>query len=533
MKKVRNFKELVEFCVGEKPNGAAFRWLNKGEVKEKTYAEFHNDINALGTYFYYNGLKKARIAVIGENSYEWILTYYTAVIGGGVIIPVDRDLKTDAIINVLKDSGAKALVYTDAYEGIIEDIRKGAGVKVINRKEINSLLAEGNALLGKGKDKYLKLEINDRDMSTIIYTSGTTGHPKGVMLCQQGIMEDSWQAAQNVKIHGASMLVLPIHHTFGFTAGVAAVMFFCETICINKNLRTFMSDMQAFKPNNMFVVPMFVEAIHKKLWKSIAERKATAVVKALIKTSNGLRKVGIDRRAAMFKQIHDSLGGNMEVIISGGAALDPMYVKEFDDFGITLLNGYGITECSPIVAVNCNNGRDENRAGSVGLVLSDTRVKIINEDDNGCGEICVAGDAVMLGYYNNKEATEDAMDGEWFNTGDLGYLDDDNYLYISGRKKNLIILNNGKNIYPEELEELILRIPEVIEAVVYNEDETITAEIYTENPSAVQRAIKILNRSLPVYKVIQNIKFRSTEFEKTTTKKIKRALVGKGKKAKG
>ncbi|MBQ3427443.1 MAG: AMP-binding protein [Clostridia bacterium] len=527
MEHVKNFKELVEGCVREKPNAAGFRWLENNRIKEKTYSEFQNDINALGTYFYYNGLKKSRIAVIGENSYEWILTYYTTVIGGGVIVPVDRDLKTDAIINVLRDSGAKALIYTDSYNAIIEDVRKGAGVKVINKNSFPELIAEGKTLLEKGKDKYLRIEPNEREMSTIIYTSGTTGKPKGVMLCQQGIMEDCWQAAQYVKVTGASMLVLPIHHTFGFTAGVAAVMFFRVPLCINKSLRTFMTDMQVFKPNNMFVVPMFIEAMHKKIWKSIADKNMTTAVKALIKTSNGLRKIGIDRRKTMFSQIHESFGGNLSVIISGGAALDPMYVKEFDDFGITLLNGYGITECSPVVAVNSNNGKDENRIGSVGLVLPDTDVKIINEDDNGNGEICVKSDIVMLGYYNNKEATAEAMENGWFNTGDIGYLDEDNYLYISGRKKNLIILNNGKNIYPEELEELIMRIPDVIEVVVYNEDETITAEIYTENPAAVQRAMKVLNRGLPVYKVIKNIKFRTTEFEKTTTKKIKRALVGR------
>lgn len=527
MEYVKNFKELVVGCVKDKPDGAAFRWLDKTKIIEKTYREFQSDINALGTYFYYNGLKKARIAVIGENSYEWILTYFTTVIGGGVIIPVDRDLKAAAIINVLKDSGAKALVYTDSYNSIIDEVRKGAGVKVINKNEFTALIDEGNTLLGKGKDKYLRIETNERDMSTIIYTSGTTGNPKGVMLCQESIMSDCRQAADHVKVTGPSMLVLPIHHTFGFTAGVAAVLFFRVPICINKSLRTFLTDMQTFKPENMFLVPMFVEAMHKKIWKGIAEKNMTAAVKALIKTSNGLRKVGIDRRKSMFKQIHESFGGNLNVIISGGAALDPMYVKEFDDFGITLLNGYGITECSPVVAVNSNNGKNENRIGSVGLVLPDTEVKIINEDDNGCGEICVKGNIVMLGYFKNKEATADAMDNGWFNTGDLGYLDDDNYLYISGRKKNLIILNNGKNIYPEELEELLLRIPDVIEVVVYNEDETITAEIYTENPSAVQRAVKVLNRGLPVYKVIKNLKFRSTEFEKTTTKKIKRALVGK------
>ncbi len=522
MKNLNNFRELVNMCVAQKPDGVAFRWMDQSQFVDKTYNDFQSDIDALGTYFYYNGLKKTRIAVIGENSYAWILTYFTTVIGGGVIVPVDRDLKVNAIINVLKDSGAKALIYTDSYNDIIDEIKKGSGVKAINTHELDGLIEEGKNLLEKGKTKYTEIKIDDKAMSTIIYTSGTTGKPKGVMLSQYNIMQNSFAAAQNVKIYGTSMLVLPIHHTFGFTAGVVAVMLFCETIAINKNLRTFMSDMQAFKPENMFVVPMFIESIHKKIWKTLSDTNRATAVKALIATSNSLRKIGIDKRKVMFKQILQTFGGNLNTIISGGAALDPIYVKAFDDIGITLLNGYGITECSPIVAVNCNN---HNKVGSVGLVLPCMNVKIINEDENGNGEICVAGESVMLGYYNNKKATAEAFEGDWFNTEDLGYLDEDNYLYITGRKKNLIILNNGKNIYPEEIEELILRIPAAIEVVVYSENDVITAEIYTEDPAAVQLAIRKINRSLPIYKHVKRLKFRSDEFEKTSTKKIKRTLV--------
>ena len=224
----------------------------------------------------------------------------------------------------------------------------------------------------------------------------------------------------------------------------------------------------------------------------------------------------------MFKSVTENFGGELTLLVSGGAPLDPTYVSFFDAIGVTLLNGYGITECSPIVAVN---PLDNIKHGSVGLVLPETEVKIIDKDENGNGEICVAGSGVMLGYYKNKEATEEAFEDRWFKTGDLGHLDEDNFLYISGRKKNLIILNNGKNIYPEEIEELIMRIPDVIEVVVYSENDVITAEIYTENEDAVNTAIRNLNKELPNYKAIKNIKFRQTEFEKTTTKKIKRDKV--------
>ena len=520
--KSNNFKDLVDFCVQRDPNGVAIKWLEGNDLVEKTYTEFRSDIDALGTYFYYNGLKNAKIAVIGENSYKWILTYFATVIGGNVIVPVDRDLTSDAIINVINDSGAKALIYTDTYKKVIDDIKSKTGVKPIHVNEFDNMLSEGRELINKGKDKYLKVEINDDEMSTLIYTSGTTGTPKGVMLSQRNIVSNARNVIEYEEITGTSMLVLPIHHTFGFTASVVAVMLFGQPIAINTSLRTFLNELTVFKPQSVFVVPMFIEAIYKKIWKTIGQKKMTAVFKGLIKTSNGLRKLGIDKRRKMFKMVTDSFGGNLDLLISGGAPLDPTYCDFFDSIGITLINGYGITECSPIVAVNPIY---DNRIGSVGLVLPETQVKIINKDENGNGEICVAGSGVMLGYYKNKEATDDAFEDMWFKTGDLGHVDDDNFLYVSGRKKNLIILANGKNIYPEEIEELIMRIPEVIETVVYSENDVITAEVYTENEEAVKTAIRNLNKSLPIYKHIKNIKFRQTEFEKTTTKKIKRNTV--------
>lgn len=522
--KLNNFKELADFVTNRDPDGVCIQWLDGSEIVSKTYKEFRSDIDALGTYFYYNGLKSASIAVIGANSYNWILTYFATVIGGNVIVPIDRDLTGESIINMLNDSGAKALIYTDAYKNIIDDIKRETGVKLIHVNEFDRILSEGRELLEKGKDKYLKAEIESDEMSTLIYTSGTTGTPKGVMLSQRNIVSNACNVLEYEEITGASMLVLPIHHTFGFTASVVAVMLFGKPIAINTGLRTFLPEIGIYKPQSIFVVPMFIEAIYKKIWKTIEQKKLTTAFKALIKTSNALRKVGIDKRKKLFKSVTENFGGNLDMLISGGAPLDPFYVDFFDSIGIKLLNGYGITECSPIVAVNPIYAP---RHGSVGMVLPETEVKIIDKDENGNGEICVAGSGVMLGYYKNKEATNAVFEDRWFKTGDLGRIDEDNYLYISGRKKNLIILANGKNIYPEEIEELIMRIPEVIEVVVYCENEVITAEIYTEDSKAVDNAIRNLNKSLPIYKHIKNVKFRQTEFEKTTTKKIKRDSITK------
>lgn len=522
MKDADNFRELVEHCAEDNPDGAAFRWLDGDTEVQRTYAEFKSDIECLGTYLYYNGFKKARIAVIGENSYEWILAYYTAVIGGNVVVPIDRDLPAASIVNVLKDSGAKLLIYSDHYNRVIDDIRKASGVKTINKSRLSELIAEGRELLERGKDKYLFAEIDKDAMSAIIYTSGTTGTPKGVMLSQYGILQNAFAAVRNVKIYGTSLLVLPIHHTFGFTAGIVAVMFYTQPIAISRSLRTFASDMLYFKPENMFVVPAFVEAIYKKIMKAVEEKKMTRAFSALVKGSNTLRKFGIDKRDRLFRSVREGLGGNLNTVISGGAPLDARYCRYFDDLGITLLNGYGITECSPILAVNCN---EWNKFGSVGKILDNAELRVLDGDETGTGEICARGSSVMLGYYNNRQATLDAFDGEWFKTGDIGSIDEDGFLYISGRSKNLIILDNGKNIYPEELEELILRIPEAIEAVVYSENDVITAEIFTDDPAAVQLAVKNMNRNLPVYKRVRSLKFRSAEFEKTTTRKIKRNLV--------
>ena len=520
--KLNNFQDLVDFCAKRDPNGIYMKWLEGNDIVERTYSTFKSDIEALGTYFFYNGFKNAKIAVIGENSYNWVLTYFTTVIGGNIIVPIDRDLTSDAIINVLNDSGAKALIYTDTYKKVIDNIKAKTGVKPIHVNEFPALLAEGRELLDKGKDKYLKAEFDEDEMCTLIYTSGTTGTPKGVMLSQRNIVGNARNVIEYEEITGPSMLVLPIHHTFGFTASIVAVMMFGQPIAVNTSLRTFLSELSVFRPQSVFVVPMFIEAIYKKIWKTIEQKNLTTVFKGLIKTSNALRKIGIDKRKTLFKTVLETFGGNLTMLISGGAPLDPDYCKFFDSIGIELINGYGITECSPIVAVNPIYSP---RTGSVGLVLPETQVKIINTDENGNGEICVAGSGVMLGYYKNKEATDEAFEDMWFKTGDLGHLDEDNYLYISGRKKNLIILANGKNIYPEEIEELIMRIPEVIETVVYSENDVITAEVYTEDEEAVRNAIRNLNKGLPIYKHIKNLKFRKTEFEKTTTKKIKRSTV--------
>jgi len=347
----------------------------------------------------------------------------------------------------------------------------------------------------------------------IIYTSGTTGDPKGVMLTQKNLMADAIGAANNVFVSGPALLTLPLHHTFAFTASIIASLIYGVSICISRNLRTFQKDMEQYSPQYMFVVPLYVETLYKGIWKAAREQKKDSLLRTLIRISNLLRKLGLDLRRKMFRTVLEQFGGKLDLIICGGAFLEQRYIDGMEDIGIQVLNGYGITECSPVVAVNRNRW---SKPGSIGLPLPCCEVQIQD------GEICVKGDLVMAGYYQDEATTGSAIQDGWFHTGDLGYVDEDGFLFITGRKKNLIILNNGKNVSAEELEAQILQIAGVEEVIVYGEDGHITAEIFSETPDGIREKIMALNQKLPPYKRIQRIKFRETPFEKTTTQKIKR-----------
>ncbi len=515
-----NFKDLINLRFENDPDATAFEWSVKDTIFTKTYRDFKEDIDALGAYMYKHKLKGEKIALIGENSYNWIMSYFSVVIGSSVIVPIDKDLSVPEILNLLKSSKAAAIIYSDIYTKTVNALSGKAKLKqYMNMKDFPEILAEGRELIQNGETEYIENKIDNDALSSLIYTSGTTGTPKGVMLSQHNIMSSAVSAAHNVTITGTSLLVLPLHHTFAFTAGVVAVLWYGFPIAISKNLRTFLSDLQVFKPQNMFLVPLLLEGIYKKIWATAKSKKLDTALKLMIGASNITRLAHLDMRRKLFKAVLSTLGGNLDLIISGGAALDERYVKYFDDLGINVLNGYGITECAPVVAVNCNDRKKEN---SVGLVMDCNAVKIADPDENGNGEIYIQGSNVMLGYYNDPKDKYNAFEDGWFKTGDLGHLDEDNYLYITGRKKNLIILSNGKNIYPEEIEEYLVRIPNVMEVLVYAEDEAITAEIYAEDRSGIEAAIKKLNRDMPLHKHVKKIKFRDSEFEKTTTHKIKR-----------
>lgn len=520
--KISTLKQLI-YDVPTVDDDIAFMYAkDKKTTIEVTYAQFKRDVEAFGTYLYSKDLRSTHIAVIGENSYEWILTYFSTVLGGNVIVPMDKELSTTEIENVLISSDSTVLVYSDTYSDVADELQEhNLNITYINMNDISDLLISGQKEIEAGNIEFINHKINDNDFAAIVYTSGTTGASKGVMLTHKNIATNAAAACKNVQAVGTTVCALPLHHTFSFTLGICAILLYRNTIYINKSLKNITSDMQKAKPSYMFLVPMIVEVMYKKVWTTAQEQGKNKLLKILIKLSNFLFTIGIDVRRKLFRSVLNAFGGNLDWVSCGGAAIDKKYIKGFRDLGVNIINGYGITECSPIVASNRPKYWVD---GSVGTVVYGCEVKIDNPNNDGEGEILVKGTGVMQGYYKNEEATKQAFRDGWFRTGDIGRYENE-VLYITGRTKNVIILSNGKNIYPEELELELMNIDGIKECMVYEENHLLTAEIYSDShisETDIKESIQNLNRTLPIYKQIVSIKFRQDEFEKTTTKKIKR-----------
>lgn len=496
---------------------------------------------ALLTHGLLNGKK---IALIGEASVEWIASYFASVIGGNVIVPIDKELPDDEIANIINDSGAEAVIYSESFFPVMQNICENTlnvthfiGMDAVPTGErFFSLKHFVENADFESMDSFDLIETDPDKMCAILYTSGTTGKSKGVMLSQKNILECARGHSEFFKQGDVCMSVLPIHHSYEFSIGIVGSIINGSTICINDSLRYFLPNLALFKPKCMYVVPAFVEMLYNKIWANAKAQGKDEQLKALIEKSNAEREKGIDNRSVYFKDIKDALGGELELLISGGAPLSAFYSKAFRDMGIMLLQGYGITECSPLVSVNPEWA---NKDGSIGPAISCCEVKITDPDENGNGEIWVKGENVMLGYYKDPDGTAEVMDGEWFDTGDIGYMDEDGYIYITGRRKNLIILANGKNIYPEEIEEYLSRIPYIKDAVVIadsravDKDKKIIAEIVIEDnlkdkhtneeiTEILKRDIAKINKTLPLFKQIADFRLREKDFEKTTKKTIKR-----------
>jgi long-chain acyl-CoA synthetase len=532
-----------------------------GDYQPVTYATFQGDVRALGTAFMQLGLRGGRIAVIGENRYEWTTTYLAAVNGVAVIVPLDKELPPHEIENLLRRSRADAVVFSGGKKADLLSIRAALPqlkylIGMDEAEDVDGvlsyakILAKGRAAFDAGDRAYLDLPIDADAMSILLFTSGTTSDSKAVMLSHRNICINLMAMCQMVFIGDDVFLsVLPMHHTYECTCGFLCQVYRGNTVAFCEGLRHVGKNLKESHATRVLVVPQLLEALLKRIWQgAAADPKKLKKLKLGIRISNFLRRFGIDLRRKLFAQVHETFGGRLHMFISGGAPIDPKVMKGLRDLGFQCIQGYGLTECAPILALNRDVWFKDTSAG---LALPGVEMRIDAPDEKGVGEICGRGPNVFLGYYENEEATKEALVDGWFHTGDLGYIDRDGFVIITGRKKNVIVTKNGKKIFPEEVETLLGRSPYILESLVYglegeDGETTVAAEIFPDyekfkeenggqHPdeatvrSVLAEEIRKVNHLLVKYKYIKRFDVRTEEFVKTTTKKIKRYLVKKAK----
>ncbi len=526
-----SFEKYIDGIAERYGNEIAISYRRDSKDKEPIKVSFRSfacDVRALANAFYKKGMSGTHCALVGGLSYEWICTYLAVQMIGAVVVPLDREWSGEDLCSTIAFAECQYLIRDS---DLIEKLGE-CKATALEMSEIGELLRTGDPFW-----KYPKT-LDTRALSALVFTSGTTGKGKGVMLCQNGILSDLYNGLKIIHSGKRTVVTLPPHHTYGSNIGIFALLYAGTNIYLSNGLRQIAREMKEFKPDFMVLVPLYVETFHKRIMTTLREQNKEKMVADARKLSNGLRRLNIDLRRKLFKPILSAFGGELEFVVSGGAPLRPDMAKDFEDFGITLLNGYGITECSPLISVNRN---DYNCIGSVGVPIPSLDVKIDEPNEAGEGEICVRGANVMLGYYKQPEETAKVMDEEhYFHTGDIGRVDENGVIYITGRVKNLIILSNGKNVYPEEIETAVAAIPGVLDVVVYEgisrrgtEHNGIVAEIYPDKDflekNGIENAheyfrthIAEYNRSAVKYKQVQVVKVREEEFPKNTLRKITR-----------
>ena len=563
---IDDMRSLVEEAAQNFPDSIAISYKDKPsdkDVQKVTFAQWRDDVRDLGTALISKGLREENIAIVGENSYLWCCSFFAVMAIGSVTVPVDKELPVEDINGIISTTGCKAVIYGKTAEAKIKALLQNGGLssaellvsidpkgsieaELLGNKTfttVDALEKKGAELYAEGDNSYYDYKIDVNRLASIVFTSGTTGKGKGVMLSQANICLDMTLGMYNFDITRKTLHVLPPHHTFGSTVNyVGHLSQGCE-VYISSGLKHVSDEIREQQPTHLILVPAFLEVMNRKIWTTARKTGKEGLLKAMMKVSDCLRKVGIDLRKKLFSSVLSAFGGKLELVICGGAKLDEEIVKTFDSLGITVLNGYGITECAPLISANRNKYR---KPGSVGTPILACRVKIDNPDANGEGEICVKGPNVMLGYYNNPEATAEVFDKDgYFHTGDYGKLDEEGWIYITGRKKNLIILSNGKNVYPEEIEADLQKVEGVNEVVVYAGESrvqkdkiTIVAEIYpdadlladkgvTDMQKYFEDQVKALNSRMPSYKAVKCVKLRNVEFQKNTSRKITRFTIDK------
>lgn len=550
---VENLRHIV-YRNDEEYGDKTLYWYkeDKEDFHEYSYHRMRVEVDAIGTAFAELGVMDAGIAITGDVHPRYFATYYAATTGGGYAVPIDRDIHPDQTVNFIIRAEAKAVVYTRNQNkkiaeiaDLLPDVKYFIPIQPEENfrfsdkvKTIDEIIELGRESLEKGNRSFVDHKIDMSKMSALLFTSGTTGTAKGVMLSHKNLT-----AAANASVLSMSydmnntfVSILPPHHSYEITCGEMAIQMLGAEILINDSLKHIMKNFAWYKPNALMLVPLIVETMHKKIWDEVKKRKMEKKLKFAMGLSNFLLFFGIDMRQKLFAQVTGAFGGNLKSIVCGGAPLSPQIIKDFYAFGITVLEGYGITECAPLVAVNSPG---KVRFHSVGQPVKGCRVRIDKQDESDeTGEICVKGDNVMMGYFKDPAATKEAFteDG-WFKTGDIGYIDKDGYIFITGRKKNVIILSNGKNVFPEELEEHIAPVPEILEAVVTVREtngEPVLTAICVPNPDLVTETddervyaimkskIDEINKTLPSYKKMLRVEVRREPFERNTAKKIMR-----------
>lgn len=554
---INDLKEMIDSAAELYVDEPAFmvKDVRGGEYRKISFKHFKADIDALGTKFIEMGLKDKKIAVIGENSYKWVVTYMATVNGTGVIVPLDKELPVKEIHHLLERAGVDAIVHSkkltknvkEAIEGI-QGIQYRIAMDEPEHSDealsFDRLIEAGQELLNQGMRDFVDAIIDREAMCTLIFTSGTTGMAKGVMLSHKNISANVYNMSKYVKIRypGTGLSVLPMHHTFEMTCHVCTGLYQGCCIAICEGLKHIQKNLQESKATVMLGVPLVFETMHKRVFKQVEKSGRLPAFKKLMTTSRKLKLYNKPKVVKkMFSQLHQSIGGEMALFIAGGAAIEGQVIRDYETMGVPMIQGYGMTENAPIIAVNKDY---YSKSDSVGLPMPGTEIKIVDQDEDGVGEIICKGPSVMIGYYNDPELTAETIRDGWLYTGDYGYFDEDGFLYVSGRKKNVIVTKNGKNIFPEEVEFYMLKSPYIEEILVFGEedkrtgDTVVSAEIYPEYNlirealgedvsdagirDFLKEIIDDINDQMPLYKRVKRFQLRWEEFEKTTTRKIKR-----------
>jgi long-chain acyl-CoA synthetase len=528
----------------------------KGKFENISYKQFGEDVIALGTALTnkYN-LSGEKIVIIGENTYYWYVSYMTALCGAGIAVPVDKELPPNELENVINRSKATVVIYSTKKKDIIKKVENNLpGVKYfvqMNSDEklfgreigIDTIITEGKKLVNSGDDSFMKIKIDPEEFKVLIFTSGTTSAAKGVMICNRNLAENINAISAYVKLAPKDRFfsVLPLHHTYESTIGFLLPMAVGASIAVCQGLKYIVPNLKETKPTALLAVPLLIENLYKKINQSIEKGGKAGLVNSMMHVTNALKNVGIDIKKRVFSEIYENLGGNLKYVVSAAAPIDAKVGKWLQDIGIIFLQGYGLTETAPIAALTPEY---DTRVGSAGKAVICDEIKIHAPNEKGEGEVWIKGKTVMLGYYENEEATKEVMHDGWFNAGDIGYMED-GFLYITGRSKNVIVTQNGKNIYPEEIELLLGKVDEIKECMVYGkqmnpEDKELTISVKvipnyekieekygkdlteTQIHDIIWDEIKKVNRKLTSYKAIKNLEIKKDEFEKTTTMKIKR-----------